>query len=59
VAPPAGAVISVTVPSLMRLRSGIDHVSSGLALGTMGGGAVCDIALPASAHNTKQTAIKH
>jgi hypothetical protein len=34
VAPPAGAVITVTVPSLTRLRSGIVHVSSGLVLRT-------------------------
>ena len=50
VAPPAGAVITVAVPSLMRLRSGIDRVASGLVLGTLGRGAVCNIALSASVH---------
>jgi len=36
VAPPAGAVITVAVPSLMRLRSGIVNVSFELSVAAFG-----------------------
>src|SRR5882672_12779053 len=64
VAPPAGAVITVTVPSLTRLRSGIVHVSfewspvapGEICCGAAGArGTVCETAISGSAHRLMQT----